>query len=204
MDYKPNSNRFKEEQKQKVTEEKKRPGKVTSGKVVKKSGVAKLAGYILPDSIENIGQDVLVKIIIPTVCDGLSTILKQTVDAVFGRGTSAKISSVASKTQYRKYYDGGSNRDRFADSREPFRTYDYDEIVIPSLTEAFEVVDRLIEMIARYGRATVGDYYDTVGVTGTSTDENYGWRDINYDNTRIAIVGDSQYVIQFPRIEPLK
>ena len=59
---------------------------------------------------------------------------------------------------------------------------------------------RLEETIDDYGFASVGDLYDIVGVTGSYTDNNYGWDDIR--KARIDRVREG-YVLRMPKVQPI-
>lgn len=53
-------------------------------------------------------------------------------------------------------------------------------IRIPTRGEAELVRDQLAEIMGAYGRVTVADFFDTVGVSGNGSgvDGNYGWNDL--------------------------
>lgn len=53
-----------------------------------------------------------------------------------------------------------------------------DDIICASRIEADDVIGRMHNLIERYGRVTVADLFDLVGVTGEYTDENFGWVDL--------------------------
>lgn len=53
-----------------------------------------------------------------------------------------------------------------------------DDIICASRIEADDVISRMYNLIERYGRVTVADLFDLVGVTGEYTDENFGWVDL--------------------------
>lgn len=53
-----------------------------------------------------------------------------------------------------------------------------DDIILSTRIEADDVIGRMHSLIERYGRVTIADLFDLVGVTGEYTDENFGWVDI--------------------------
>jgi hypothetical protein len=53
-----------------------------------------------------------------------------------------------------------------------------DDIICPSRIEAEDVINRMYALVERYGRVTIADLFDLVGVTGEYTDENFGWVDL--------------------------
>jgi hypothetical protein len=56
------------------------------------------------------------------------------------------------------------------------------DIILASRVEADEVISRMQSLTIHYGRATVADLFDLVGVTGQYTDEKFGW--LNMDGAR--------------------
>jgi hypothetical protein len=63
-------------------------------------------------------------------------------------------------------------------SRRARSQHDFDEIVLTSRVEAEEVIDKLFEVVSRYGTATVADLYELVGLPSSHTDNKWGWSDI--------------------------
>ena len=57
------------------------------------------------------------------------------------------------------------------------------------------------EIIDMYGRVSVADLYDLVGITGNYTDNNYGWT--NLASAEPIRVRDG-YVIKLPKAMPIK
>ena len=56
------------------------------------------------------------------------------------------------------------------------------------------------ELIEHYGIVSVADLYDLVGITGSYTDNKYGWTDIR--TAQVVRVRDG-YKIKLPRAIPL-
>ena len=196
MDYKPNSNRFKEQQKEAETE-KKKIQKVTTGKVKikKKTGLQKMAGAMFAEDAEKVKSYILMDVLLPTIADGITDVLKKSIDAIFGR-KSSRSDSRSSKVSYRSYYD---NRDDKGLSNVRARSvYDYDDIVFDSRGEAEEVLDGLDGLIEKYGSASVADFYDLAGVSSEWTSNKYGWTDIH--TAKIVRVSGDGYMIKLPRV----
>lgn len=199
MDYKPNSNRFKEQQRE-TTEEKKKVEKVVTGRVKtkNKSGLQKFTNAFISEDISSVKTYIITEVIIPAITDTLSDVLKKSVDAIFGKGSNKSSSSRASKVSYRSYYDDRRDH-RSYDSRARIG-YDFDDIIIDDRGEAEEVLDRMDELIATYGMASVADFYDLAGITPRHTDFNYGWTDVR--SAKVVKVTDG-YMIKLPRALPL-
>lgn len=79
-------------------------------------------------------------------------------------------------------------------------SHDFDEIILATRVEAEEVIDRLFELVARYQSASVADLYELVGVSGSYTDQKWGWTDLRGAGvTRIR----NGYLLDLPKTEPL-
>lgn len=64
-------------------------------------------------------------------------------------------------------------------SRRARAQHNFDEIILDQRNEAEEVIDRLFELVSKYGAATVADLYDLVGLSSTHTDHKWGWTDLH-------------------------
>ena len=56
------------------------------------------------------------------------------------------------------------------------------------------------ELISMYGLVSVADLYELVGITGSYTDNKYGWYDIR--SASVVRVRDG-YLLKFPKAIPL-
>lgn len=198
MDYKPNSNRFKEQQKE-TSVEKKKIEKVTTGKVKikKKSGLQKMAGAMFAEDAEKVKSYILMDVVIPTIADGIVDVLKKSIDAIFGRKSSGG-RSIASKINYRSYYD---TPDRGETKSRSKGVYDYDDIIFNSRGEAEEVLSAMDDLIELYGNVSVSEFYDLAGVSSEYTSNKYGWTDIH--TAKIVRISGDGYMIKLPRAMPL-
>lgn len=170
MDYKSNSNKSKLEQKQ----SEKKVEKVISGsaKAKKKSEVKKLTDVFISEDIANVKSYIWNDIIVPIVKKAIS----ETVDVIlYGESGHSKKKSPASRVSYRSYYeDRDDNRRRdYGSIRRS--NYDYNDIVLENRGDAEDVLIKLDELIDVYGSASIADLYDMVGMSGSYTDNRYGW-----------------------------
>lgn len=85
-------------------------------------------------------------------------------------------------------------------SRQARSRHDFDEVVLTSRAEAEEVIDKLYEVVSRYGTATVADLYELVGITGTHTDNKWGWTDLRGAGVSRVRGG---YLLDLPEPQPL-
>lgn len=197
-DYKPNSNRFKEEQKNKVVE--KRAEKVVTGPVTtrKKSGFSKLTNEFISEDAKNIKSYVVGEVLIPTAKKVISEVVTNVVDIILygGRGGNSSKRGPSDRVSYRNYYDG----DRRPVRSSSYNAYDYDDIILGSRGEAEDVLMRMDEIMDTYRLVRVADLYDLVGITAPPTANAYGWTNIR--NAEVVRVRDG-YMIKMPRAVPI-
>lgn len=201
-DYKPNSHKSRETQKEKSSEERKKVDKVVTGivKTKKKSEIKKFTDVFISEDISNVKSylltDVLVpaikKLVIDTVTDGINMILNG------GTGRGHK-STNASYVSYRQYSDTRDNG-RYGNESRGRSGYNYDDIILESRGEAEDVLSRMDELIDMYGTVSVADMYDLVGKTCNYTDNKYGWTNIR--NAEPIRVRDG-YMLKLPKALPI-
>lgn len=198
FDYKSNSNKSKTEAVKQAEE--KRVEKVVTGKVVtkKKSGFSKFAGEFISEDAKNIKSYVIGDVLIPAFKKAISDIITDGIDIILygGNGRSRSGRSNADRVSYRSYYDDRRPSDRLTTSRYSNNSYSYDDIILDSRGEAEEVLARMDELMDTYGLVRVADLKDLVGITGSYTDNKYGWTNIR--NAEIVHVRDG-WMIKMPR-----
>ena len=128
-DYKPNSNRSKEN---KLEEHK--IEKVVKGPVVtrKKSSFDKLKGEFISDDAKNLKSYVLGEVLIPAIKKAISDIVTDGISILLygeSRGRSNNGRSTADRVSYRSYYDNSYDR-RTTINRS--KSYSYDDIILNS------------------------------------------------------------------------
>lgn len=197
MDYKPNSHRSKEEQKN-TAETTKKVEKVVKGpvKTRKKSEVRKLTDTIISEDAANVKSYVLFDVIIPTIKKTVVDIVTDSIHMIFlGTTARGKSSSGGTKINYSKFYDPRDDR-RYNEPRVNRNRFDYDDLIFDSRGEAEAVLDQMEELIDRYHVVTVADMYDMADMTAPYTSNKYGWT--NLRNAEIVRVRDG-YIIKLPR-----
>lgn len=198
--YKPNSHGYKEAQKE---SEQKRAEKVVTGKVTtkKKGTFSKFADEFISEDAKNIKSYVFGEVLFPAVKKAIYDIVTDGIDMIlYGSKGSGRKRSSGSNVPYVSYYDRGSRDPR--DSRVSTASrYSYDDIELESRAEAEEVLERMDELIASYGLVRVADLYDLVGITGSYTDNKYGWTSLR--SAEIVRTRNGMYLIKMPRAIPI-
>ena len=194
-DYKSNSHKYREEQKQKALEEHK-VQKVVRGvaKTKKKSGVAKLADVFISEDIYNVKDYLIQDVLVPTAKKAILGAM----DMVLNGGSVSSRRTSSDKVSYRKYYD-----DRRDDDRRPTgvrKRFDFDDIVFETRGEAEAVLDQMYDTIKEYGFVTVAAMYDMADLTQPFTSNKYGWTSLR----TAEVVRDSDgYTIKLPKAMPI-
>lgn len=198
--YKPNSNRFKGEQKSKDREQ--RAEKVVTGVVrtKKQSKARTLASEFISEDARNVKSYVLGEVLIPAIKKAISDIVTDGIDMIlYGESRGGHKRSTADKVSYRNFYD--RDRKPSTENRTTIGSgYSYDDIILDSRGEAEEVLTRMDELMETYGLVRVADLKDLVGITGQYTDNKYGWTNIR--NAEVVRVRDG-YMIRMPRAVPI-
>lgn len=201
QEYKPNSNKYKEEQRQ-LAAEKRKFDKIVKGEVKtkKKSELRKFTEGIIAANAKEVGSRLVTDVVTPNIVNLLEDIVVKGIHMFFHGDTGRSSRSTnASYVSYRSYSDRRDDR-RYDDNR-PTSIYHYDDIVLESRGEAMEVLDRMNEAIETYKQVSVADLYDLIGKSCNYTDYRYGW--INLRNADIVRVRDG-YLLKMPKALPIE
>lgn len=206
-DYKPNSKKYKEEQAEKQSVEKKKIEKVIRGtaKVKKKSELRKFTDNFISEDVDSVKTYVVRDVIIPSVIDLIEDIVVGGIRTLL-RGDSGRRDSKdrrsygsPSYVNYTRYSDRRDDRGRDNQTR---RGYGYDDIVVNSRADAEAVIEQMDGIVDTYGMVSVADLYDLVGMTSNYTDNNYGWTNIR--NAEPVRLRDGGWMIKMPKAIPIK
>ena len=200
QDYKPNSNRFKEEQRAAAREEKRVVKPVaTSAKTKKKSEVKKLTDIFISEDASNVKSYIFMDVLVPAIKKAISDIVTDGIDMIlYGSTGGSRRKSSSSKVSYSSYYDR-DRRDR-RESRASTSRFNYDDIVVDYRGEAEDMLERMEEIIDTYQIVSVADMYDLAGLTAPHTANKYGWT--NLRNAKVVRTRDG-YVLDLPKALPI-
>lgn len=79
--------------------------------------------------------------------------------------------------------------------------HDFGDILIPSLQEAEDVIDRMYDVLARYGSVDVAALYSLTGIQVSHTDKKWGWTSLA--GARAIRQRNGSYLLDLPAPEPL-
>ena len=86
-------------------------------------------------------------------------------------------------------------------SRRSRTRQEFDEIVIQSRQEANEVLDRMYDILSRYGSVAVADLYELTGIQAAHTDYKWGWTDLR--GAKASKLRQGGYLLDLPEPETL-
>jgi hypothetical protein len=197
QDYKPNSNKSKED-----NPEKKKETPVISGSVIREKPTVfkKIQNVMFDKDMSDIGKYMLDSIIIPALKDGLRTVSHRMVDALFGGSGRPDDGHSKSAVSYINYGSKYGNQTPFRSSYSDSRPYNFDDIYFETFREANEVLKYLNDLIDTYRIAKIGDLYDAAKLSTRPQDFDYGWT--NLKNARVEETTKG-WVIRLPKAMPI-
>lgn len=198
QDYKPNSNKSKQE-----ALEKKEVKKVISGTATRrKNEVRKLTDIFVHEDISNVKTYVFMDILVPAIKKAISDIVTDGVDMIlFGGTTNHNKKGNTINGSYKNYVSFSSNNRDTRDRGYSRDGYSYDDIRYETRGEAEAVLNQMDDILDQYQEVTVLDYYDLSGVTGNFTDNKYGWTDLR--SASVERLRGGGYIIKLPRARVL-
>lgn len=190
-DYQPNSNKYKEEHKEKTVK------KVVSGKVkTKKNEGRKLMNMFISEDAKNVKSYIVLDVLVPAIKKAILDIVTDGADMILYGGSHGGKRKSGNKVSYRSYYDDKKDD---KDYRSKGR-FDYDDLVFDSRSECEAVREQMVEIIDQYGFVTVADMYDMADLPAPYTSSKYGWTNIRTAETIRARDG---YVLKLPKAMPI-
>lgn len=156
---------------------------------------------------QSVGAYIVADVLLPAAKDMIADAVSQGIEKMlFGEARAPRSRAVGNRgiggatthVSYNRYSSNSQNRQQGPKPISPRAraTHDFDEIILSTRAEADEVLDNLFNLVSEYDFATVADLYGMVGVTGSYTDEKWGWSDIR--GTSVSRVKGG-YLLDLPR-----
>lgn len=200
-EYKSNSHKSREAQKEPSKEKKVEKVVTGSAKTKKRSEIQKFADVFISEDVASVKSYVITDVLIPAIKKAISDIVTNGIDMLlYGEaGRSRRSNSGGTKVSYQGYY--ANNRRDTTPSRN--RTgYDYDSILFNSRGDADAVLVELEELISQYGVASIMDLYSAAGLQCDYTYDKYGWSDLRTAQV-VRARNEDGYYIKLPKALPL-
>lgn len=171
------SNSLTNKPQQKPKPEREKIAKVTTGKVSlqKESLGVKIKKMLLPGDVKDIKAYALNQVIIPGIKNGVLSLLEL---AFFGEVRRRVGGNSSSRTNYSYISSSNSVPIQRAQSisQKDRATHNFQNILFTDCQDAENVISTMLDLIDRYGQATVADFYDAAGFEAEYTDDHYGWK----------------------------
>ena len=176
--------------------------KVISGSVVQKKKTLgqRMMRTFLEDESKNVWSYLLYDVLIPAAKATISDMVSGGVEMMlFGTAKGRRINNNQNKSyvSYSSYYSKPNPTPKPSYGR---ARLNFDDIILETRGEAEEVLSHLIELVENYGVASVADLYELVGITGSFTDNKYGWT--NLSTASVSRVRDG-YLLNLPNASPI-
>ena len=197
-DYKPNSHRYKDEQK-KATTENKEIRKVVSGgvKTRKKNELHKFRDVFISEDVTNVKSYIFTDVFIPAAKKLISDIVRDGIDMIlYGKSAPAKGSTTVPKVSYRNYYDQKDPRTAPSEPRK-HNMFDYDDLEYERRGDAEAVLSLMKESLEKYQIVTVAELYEYSGLNEPYTSNKYGWT--NLQSAYVDRTRNGGYIIKLPK-----
>ena len=198
--YKPNSHKSKKEAKELPP---KNVQKVVNGGVKSKEQplAKKMAHSFVPDDRANIKSYITLDVLIPTIKEAISQIIKNGSDMLIFGDVKPTRSSGRGGFNYNGITKSSTVQHRTVNRR---ATHDFRDVTFETRSDAMEVLSQMNELIENYGNATVEDFYTFIGEGKMAkyTDRKWGWTDLEGRNIERVLGGG--YMIDLPPAEALE
>lgn len=202
--YTPNSHKYKEEQKNALSEEKRVQKVVKTPVKMKKNEVRKFADIFISEDIASVKNYIFMDVLVPAVKKAIYDIVTNGIDMfLYGGSGKGKATTSGSKVSYRSYYDqknASSSGYRGSESTKTHNGFEYDDIIFDNRGEAEAVKQQMQAASVKYGFVTVADLYDMVDLPAPYTSQKYGWMDVS--SAEAVRVRDG-YMLKLPRAVPI-
>lgn len=166
--------------------------RVTSAEAVRrKRGLGqKFKETFMPGDARSVSEHVVQSVILPGVRDLLFDTLSDAIERMFFGDTrrprtgGSSITTNYGRIDYPTAYNrmsaptARSQPQQRMLSRGARARHNFDDLIIPSRQEAEEVLDRMFDMLSKYGRVEVSVLYELTGIQSSHTDMKWGWTDL--------------------------
>lgn len=176
-----------------------------NAKIGKKSGLTRLTDIFRPDDISDVKGYLLKDILIPEIRETVYEILRKTIDGLFShgksRGTNYSSYTSASRISYSSSYTNPTRTTKGPNTVDS--SFNYENIIFDKRGDAEAVLIAMQDIISQYKAVSVADLYDLAEIsTSNYSLNNYGWTDINTQNSKIVRTTEG-YKLFLPKATPL-
>lgn len=176
--------------------------KIVTGNVIERKAPLgkRIRDSFTGDDSRSVGSYVFFEVVLPAIKQLISDAASQGVERLLFGESSRGSGARRGYTSYNRYSSTSGSPNSSTHKPNPRAVHDFNAIVLDNRGAAEEVIDALNELIGSYDVATVADLYELVGITGSYTDDKWGWTSMA--TARVERVRDGYY-LNLPRTQPL-
>jgi hypothetical protein len=169
----------------------------------------RLTELFIGGDTKSVGEYIFLDVILPAIKDTIADAGSQFLDRMlFGdsrsgsRRSGYRSSGSGSQVSYNRVFSSpsGQRQEERPGPRRSRSAYELDDVVLSTRAEAEGVVDKLYEILSKYGHVTVADLYESVGISGEPIDNKWGWTELKGTDIRRT---QSGYLLLLPKTEPI-
>lgn len=150
----------------------------------------------------------LLEVVVPAIQDTLIDAFQGGVERLF-RGdratrrhrSSSAYSDAPPRVSYNQMYSSRPSQTSRSLSQQSRARHDFGEIILQSRQDAEDVIDRMYDVLNRYGSVPVSTLYALTGIQASHTDEKWGWTSLS--GSRAARQRNGTWWLDLPEPEPL-
>ena len=177
------TNSFKSKDTQKEEAKKITPIAMTGGVVQRKKPIGtKFKELFMGADAKDVGSYLFMDVAIPAAKSLITDMVTQGIERALYGDSRPRPRSGRVRGSYTSYNRMSKSTPPWDEPRPLSRTaratHNFDEIILSSREEAHEALDRLTALIEQYDVATVSDLYELIGITGSFTDNKWGWNNL--------------------------
>lgn len=162
-------------------------------------GVKTRRGGGLAREVRNIGNSLFAEIVMPAIKSAVVDFFSNGVNMMmFGSDSQPRRGQPRSYNKQYRERRRGSARQRSPNRRIERTQEVFEDIFFDRRDDAQLVLGRMMELVADYGQASIGDLYSLVGLASNITHEGWGWDDLSRVRVHYSSEG---YVVDFPEPE---
>lgn len=146
----------------------------------------------------------ITEVVIPAVQDTILEALQGGLERLIkGESRSRRFTNTSSYSNLGHVNYGGMNKAPVPRtiSQQSRSRHDFGEIVIRSRQEAEEVIERMFDILSRYGIVSVADLYELTGIQSGHTDQKWGWTALR--GAKVARLRSGDFLLDLPAPESL-
>lgn len=170
----------------------------------KKTGeLKKLARSFFARDFKDVAKDVMKDVLMPGLKRTFADIIKSGVDMMIYDDSAQRRLNDGRGIPYSSYFGNSARVERPGTNLQPVRSnvFIVNDVTYDTKVDADNVLYTLRDLISRYNKASVEDFYNASNLKPNFTDSKWGWT--NLDNAYVYL-SMNRWAIKLPKAEPLE